>query len=233
MSGKTVIVTGASEGLGKATCEIFAEAGWNVVLAARNAAAIETLAKELGAHDSEALAVPTDVADADAVEALVAQAKARFGRIDLLINNAGIDYPGKIEELTVEQFDRVIKVNLNGVFYACKAVFPLMKAQGGGTIFNISSVAGRRGAPGATAYCASKFALSGLTEALCFEGRPHGIRASVIYPGGMDTGWSGEARPDFIQPRDAARFLLHTAEQPAQFVLNEAVFSPLSEQHFP
>ncbi|KAF0675115.1 SDR family oxidoreductase [Profundibacterium mesophilum] len=233
MHARTVIVTGASAGLGKGTCEVFAEAGWNVVLAARGAEGIETLAHELAQHGGESLAVPTDVSDPDAVDALVAKSAERFGKIDLLINNAGIDFPGPIDALSVAQFDRIIKVNLNGVFYACKAVFPIMRTQGGGTIFNISSVAGRRGAPGATGYCASKFALTGLSQALSFEGKPHRIRVSVIYPGGMDTGWSGEERPDFIQPRDAGRFLLHTADQPQDFVLNEAVMSPLSEQHFP
>lgn len=230
---KTVIVTGASKGLGESLVEVFAEAGWTVIAAARSEGKMNALAGRLADAGGRVTAVPTDVSRRVDVEALVAKAREETGRIDVLINNAGIDFPGPIESLEYEQWDEVIGVNLSGAFYAAKAVFPVMKAQKGGLILNISSVAGRRGAPGATAYCASKFGLTGLTQALMAEGKPHNIRASIVYPGGMDTGWTGEDRPDFLRSDDVAHYLLNLASQPDGFVVNEVVLSPVVEAFYP
>lgn len=230
---KTVIVTGASEGLGADLVRVFARSGWRVVAAARNLQRLTALSEELAEAAGTVLPVETDVADHSDVEAMVAHARNETGRIDVLINNAGIDFPGPIETLDYEQWDRIIAVNLSGAFYASRAVFPLMKEQGGGTILNVSSVAGRRGAPGATAYCASKFGMTGLTQALMAEGKPHNIRASVVYPGGMDTGWTGTEQPDFLRPIDVARYLLNLVEQPDGFVVNEVVLSPVVEAFYP
>ncbi len=233
MSEGVVIVTGASSGLGAGITRVFGRAGWDVVAAARRRSRLEDLAGELAEATGAVLAVETDVSDPQAVEAMVASALDRFGRVDVLVNNAAIDHPGPIADLTVDQWREVMDVNLNAVFYASKAVFGPMAEAGGGLVVNISSVAGRKGWPNAAAYCASKFALTGFTQALNGEGEPHGIRASVIYPGGMDTPWNSGDTSDFLAPDDVGRFLLHLAGQDRRFVVNEAVVCPIGEAGYP
>lgn len=233
MPEKVVVTTGASEGLGKGTAHVFAHEGWRVVMAARTEDRLEKAANELKATQASVLAVPTDVADPRQVVHLIEKTLEAFGRIDVLINSAGIDYSKPIEELEIEEWNQVIDVNLNGVFYTSKAVFTQMKAQGSGYIINISSVAGKMGWPSATAYCASKFALTGFTQALNGEGKPHNIRCSVVYPGGMDTNWHAESVPEFLDPKDCGRFLYHMVTQDPRFVVNEAVISPVIEQGYP
>jgi NAD(P)-dependent dehydrogenase (short-subunit alcohol dehydrogenase family) len=136
-----------------------------------------------------ALAVPTDLADAAAIRGAVARVATELGRIDVLINAAGTDVPGAVETLDPAGWDRVIAVNLTAPFLLAKAVWPHLRRAGGGTIINVSSVAGRRGWANAAAYRATKFALTGFTQSLAAEGRQHGIRACVIYPGAMATAW--------------------------------------------
>ena len=233
LKDQTVIITGASSGLGKGIASVFAKSNANIVMAARNPEKLnkaQEVLKEVGAN---ILAVPTDVGNADQVEDLINKAVDTFGRVDVLINNAGIDFPGPITELTTKQWDQIISVNLSGVFYACKAVFPIMMKQASGYIFNISSVAGKRAWANAAAYCASKFALTGFTQALVAEGRPHKIRCSVIYPGGMDTEWHKERNPDFLNPEDIGKYLLHLITQDPQLTVNEAVITPINESGYP
>jgi NAD(P)-dependent dehydrogenase (short-subunit alcohol dehydrogenase family) len=203
-------------------------------MAARRHEKLQHAAEEVKKHGADVLAVPTDVSQADQVEHLVKQTVEKFGRVDVLINNAAIDYPRPITELTVEQWDEIIQVNLSGVFYASKAVFPVMMKQKSGYIINISSVAGKKGWANATAYCASKFALTGFTQALNEEGKPYNIRCSVIYPGGMDTEWHKNPDPDrLIDPKAVADFLVHMVTQDPRFVVNEAVVSPINEVGYP
>jgi len=202
LKDQTVIITGASSGLGKGIASVFAKSNANIVMAARNPEKLKSAAEDLKKFGTNILALPTDVGNADQVEDLIHKAVDTFGSVDVLINNAGIDFPGPITELTTKQWDQIISVNLSGVFYACKAVIPIMMKQASGYIFNIYSVAGKRAWANAAAYCASKFALTGFTQALVAEGRPHKIRCSVIYPGGMDTEWHKERHPDFLNPED-------------------------------
>lgn len=228
-----VVITGASSGLGAATGEVFADAGWNVVLAARRGDRLEELAERLNRGPGSALAVPTDVSDPRAVDALIDATLDRFGRVDVLINNAAIDHPGPITEVTVQQWREIVDVNLNGVFYTSKAVFEPMAAAGGGYIINISSVAGRKGWANAAAYCATKFALTGFTQALAGEGESAGIRCAVIYPGGMDTAWNSGETGQFLAPAKVGQFLLHMVTQDPSLVVNEAVVAPLGEAGYP
>src|SRR6266498_2963179 len=172
LDGQVALVTGASSGLGRATAVAIALAGAEV--------------RRVGGR---ALVLVADLADAEALVGAVARAVDAFGRIDVLVNAAGTDVPGPVAELTVQDWDRVLAVNLRAPFVLAKAALPHMRAAGRGTIVNVSSVAGKRGWANAAAYCASKFALTGLTQALAAEGRPHGIRACVIYPGAMATSW--------------------------------------------
>lgn len=233
LQGQTAIITGASAGLGQATALVFAQAGANIVMAARRPEKLNLAAEAVKEAGAKVLTMPTDVGKADQVERLVQKTLETFNRVDILINNAAIDYPVPITELTVEQWNEIVAINLSGVFYACKAVFPIMMKQEGGYIFNISSVAGRRGWARASAYCATKFALTGFTQALMIEGRPHGIRCSVIYPGGMDTEWHKERNPDFLNPEDVGKFLLHLVTQDPRFLVNEAVVTPINEGGYP
>ncbi|MDP9481441.1 MAG: SDR family oxidoreductase, partial [Actinomycetota bacterium] len=158
----------------------------------------------------------------------------------------GNDVPGPVAELEVKDWDFVLGVNLRAPFVLAKAVFPHMQQAGRGTIVNVSSVAGKRGWANASAYCASKFGLTGFTQALAAEGKPYGIRACVLYPGGMATGWgtfSPEERrsgvrgappaTEALPPKEVAALIVWIAAAPPELVLNEAVISPLLEKGWP
>lgn len=239
LENKIVIVTGASSGLGKAASIAFAKEGAHVVMASRRPAKLDEASEAVKSFGGSVLVVPTDVSKADQVERLVNQTLDTFGRVDAVINNAALDYSLPVTELTIEQWNEVIGVNLSGVFYMSKAVFPAMIKQKSGYIINISSVAGKKGWPNATAYCAAKFALTGFTQALNGEGKPHNIRCSVIYPGGMDTDWhskfNNKADPAKrrLEPAVVADFLVHMLTQDPRFVVNEAVVTPINEGGYP
>lgn len=232
-NSKVAIIMGASEGLGKGTAKVFLKNGWNVVIAARTPEKLNKAQEELKNNEGQVLAFPTDISDYKQVEELIQETISKFGQIDVLINSAGVDVPGSIEELSIEDWNKVVDINLNGIFYTSKAVYPHMKKQRSGYIINISSVAGKKGWAKASAYCSSKFALTGFTQALNEEGKEHNIRASIVYPGGMDTNWHAERNPDFLNPETCGEFLFHIANQDPKFVVNEAVISPIVEQGYP
>ena len=200
---------------------------------------------ELAVQDFDRV-VAADLADAQALTGAVARVVEELGRVDVLVNAAGTDVPAPVTELAVQDFDRVLAVNLRAPFVLAKAVFPHMRAAGGGTIVNVSSVAGKRGWANASAYCASKFGLTGLTQALAAEGRGHGIRACVLYPGAMATSWgvwspaererAQEERPPArtaLPPQEVAALVVWLVAAPAELVVNEAIVSPLEEQGWP
>jgi NAD(P)-dependent dehydrogenase (short-subunit alcohol dehydrogenase family) len=185
MSGPRVtVITGASQGIGRHVALVFAEAGDSLVLAARNQANLEetaALARETG---SEALALPTDVTDADDVEAMTAGALDRFGRIDVLINNSGIGGPsGPLWELSLDDWRETFAVNVEGVFLVTKTVIPHMIERGSGSVVMIGSITGKRPLWGRTPYASTKSALVGLTRTLAVEAGPHGVRVNLISPG--------------------------------------------------
>jgi 3-oxoacyl-[acyl-carrier protein] reductase len=172
------------------------------------------------------LAVSTDVAVAAQVEHMVEQTMARFGRIDLLVNNAGTYREGDIDELTEAEWDEVQAVNLKGAFLCTKAVLPVMKRQRSGYVVNIASVAGKTGFGGASAYCASKFGLVGLTESLLEEGVGHNIRATVICPGYVATPMvAGVSVPasEMIPPEDIGRIVVGLLQLAPVTVIKEIV----------
>jgi NAD(P)-dependent dehydrogenase (short-subunit alcohol dehydrogenase family) len=165
-----------------------------------------------------------------------------FGRVDVLVNAAGTDAPGPVVDLDVEGWDRTLAVNLRAPFLLSKAAFSHMREAGGGTIINMSSVAGKKGWANASAYCASKFGLTGFTEALADEGKEHGIRAMVLYPGAMATHWgafspeerraseSEEPPPTRVLPPErVADLIVWLAASPREFVLTEGIVVPLEE----
>jgi NAD(P)-dependent dehydrogenase (short-subunit alcohol dehydrogenase family) len=246
LAGQVALVTGASSGLGRATAVAIAQAGAEVALLARGKQDLEQAAAEVGRAGRRALVLVADLADVEALTVAVARVVDAFGRIDVVVNAAGTDVPGPVAELAVEDWDRVLAVNLRAPFVLAKAAFPHMQAAGGGTIVNVSSVAGKRGWANAAAYCASKFALTGLTQALAAEGRAHGIRACVLYPGAMATSWGvwspaerGAAQGErplarrALPPQEVAALVVWLATAPAELVLNEAIVTPLEEQGWP
>jgi NAD(P)-dependent dehydrogenase (short-subunit alcohol dehydrogenase family) len=244
LDGKAALVTGASSGLGRATAIALARSGANVALVARSAEELESVKAEVSAVSRRALSLPTDLADEGEPSAAVERAVEEFGRLDVLVNAAGTDVPGAVEELSVEGWDRTLSVNLRAPFLLSKAAFPHMREAGGGTIVNVSSVAGKKGWANASAYCASKFGLTGLTEALADEGKGHGIRAIVLYPGAMATNWGAftpEERREggskeapsassALPPERVAEFIAWLAGSGPEFVLTEALIVPIEER---
>ena len=150
------------------------------MLMARSETDLQQVAAEIEAARRRALVCPVDLSDSAALTDAVSRGVDAFGLLDILVNNAATDVPGPVTELTSDDWDRVMSVNLRAPFLLAKAAFPHMQRQGGGIIINVSSVAGKRGWANASAYCASKFGLTGLTQALAAEGKPHGIRACVV-----------------------------------------------------
>jgi NAD(P)-dependent dehydrogenase (short-subunit alcohol dehydrogenase family) len=184
--GSTVVITGATSGIGWETALAFSQAGANVVVAGRREERLRQLVAEIGAGTS--LAVPTDVADPAQVERLIEQAVRRFRDVDVLVNNAGVGMVARFDQQSLDDFRRVMDINFWGAVYGCKAVLPRMKAQPtGGVIINVSSILGKRGVPFETAYCASKFALAGLSQALRVELMADKIDVSTIFPGAVES----------------------------------------------
>jgi NAD(P)-dependent dehydrogenase (short-subunit alcohol dehydrogenase family) len=167
------MVTGASSGLGRATALALARAGADVVLLARTGRDLDSVANDVRSLGRQAVAAVVDLADADATVTAFQDTTRRMGRLDVLVNAAATDVPGPVTDLQVDEWDRVVAVNLRAPFLLAKLAFPHMQAAGGGTVINISSVAGKRGWASAGAYCASKFGLTGLTQALAAEGKEH------------------------------------------------------------
>ncbi|MBS8227485.1 SDR family oxidoreductase [Vannielia litorea] len=199
--GKTVIVTGASRGIGEATARHFAALGAHVVLAARDEARIRAIAAELEAEGHAACAWPTDVADEAQVAALVAATLEETGRLDLLVNNAGlIDPIARLGESTPEAWGRVVDVNLKGVYHGLRHAIPAMVAQGGGTVVNISSGAATSALEGWSHYCATKAAVLSLTRVADKEYRSQGVRVLGLSPGTVATAMQAQIRASGINP---------------------------------
>src|SRR5277367_5596127 len=239
IKGKVVVITGASSGLGEATARLLSAEGASVVLGARRVDRIQSLADELNAKGGKALALATDVTNHEQVKSLVDAAVQKFGRIDVMINNAGIMPHSPLERLKIDDWDRTIDVNIKGVLYGIAAALPHMKQQKSGHIINVSSVAGHRVGPGFAVYSATKYAVRALSEGLRQEVKPYNIRTTVISPGAVATelpnsiteadisqGIHKFYEANAIPPDSFARAVAYAVEQPEDVDINEILFRP-------
>ncbi|MDO5509322.1 MAG: SDR family oxidoreductase [Weeksellaceae bacterium] len=229
LQGKTVVITGASSGVGKAAAEAFAKEGCNVVLASRGEEALDKavqMCKDLGAT---ALGIPTDVSDAEQVQSLAEQAKQFNGRIDVWVNNAGVMATGKIEDMPSVVIDQIIKTNLLGYLHGAHAVIPIFKEQQDGVLINNISIGGKMPAPYGTAYSASKFGIRGMVEGLRGEVSHYpNIHISALYPGiqrstgnmhaAKYSGYNTKIPPISFDPKDLAQTMVSVAKNPRKAV---------------
>jgi NAD(P)-dependent dehydrogenase (short-subunit alcohol dehydrogenase family) len=227
LSGQVVVVTGAGRGIGRAIALNLANAGARLVLVARTAVDLTRLVEELG--EVHATAVTGDVADEATAAAAIARAQEWGGRLDAVVNNAGIGWSGPLHEMPVDTWRRLMEVNLTGVFLFTKAALPVLLARGRGHIVNIASGAGRLGMAGGAAYSASKSGLIGFTEAVGLEVRNRGVKVSVVEPGSVQTAFSaGMAVRDWAlradDVADVVRALLATGPN---VWIREAFVTPL------
>ncbi|WP_376796334.1 SDR family oxidoreductase [Thermogemmatispora sp.] len=242
LRGKVVLVTGAGSGLGEATARAFAATGCRLACLDINQTELERVSQALEAEGNEVLACGCDVSQAEAVEQSVARVLGRWPHIDVAVNCAAIDHTLSVTEMSVAQWDQVIGVNLRGPFLVARALFPVMRQQGGGHIINVASTAALRAWANASAYHASKWGLLGFSRALSVEGRPHGIRVTTIIPGGMRTHFFDRfltqgiplPPPELLQdPATVAATIVFAASLPTESALQEILVTPLNETSWP
>lgn len=190
----TVLITGASQGCGRATALLFARKGYNLVLAARNETRLEATAKEVRSISNSVLAIPTDVGDAKQVELLAEKALGFSEKIDVLINNAGICLTGPIEDTSLEDWQQLMNTNFWGYLHLIKALMPHFLERKTGSIVNVGSFGGKMPLPEMTAYCASKYAVTGLTETMRLELTPKGIHVCAVHPGVINSNFLERAQ---------------------------------------
>ncbi|MCW3026959.1 MAG: oxidoreductase [Solirubrobacterales bacterium] len=242
LSGQVVAVTGASSGIGEATALACAHAGAAVALAARRSDRIQSLAERIAREGGRAIAVPTDVGDEGQAQAFIERAHAELGRLDVLVNNAGVMLLGPIENAPTEEWRQMIHVNVFGVLYCTHAALPLMHAQGSGHIVNVSSVAGRVARAGSGVYNLTKFGVGAFSESLRRETVEMGVRVTLIEPGAVATELASHNRPEvreqiskrfggitLLTAEDIANAILYAIGQPRHVSVNEMLIRP-SEQ---
>jgi 3-oxoacyl-[acyl-carrier protein] reductase len=223
VTNQVALVTGAGRGIGRAISLALGTAGAHVIVAARTRPEIEAVAREITQAGGAASAWPVDLSSEAEIMGLFDFIREKFGRLEVLVNNAGIGLFGPIAEFAAADLDRLYTLNVRGAFLCCQQAMKLMIPQGRGYIINIASVVGFKGYANQAGYGISKHSVMGLTKSLALEAQPHGIRVSVISPGGVNTAMIGDARPDLdrsvlLQPEDIARtvlFLLSLSEQAA------------------
>jgi 3-oxoacyl-[acyl-carrier protein] reductase len=223
LGGKVALVTGAGRGIGRAISLALGAAGAHMVLAARTQSEIETVAQEIRHAGGVASAWPVDLSSEAEIVALFDFIHERLGRLDVLVNNAGIGLFGPVVEFASADLDQLYSINIRGTFLCCRQALKLMIPQASGYIINIASVVGFKGYSNQAGYGMTKHGVIGLTKTLAVEAQPHGIRVSVISPGGVNTDMIGDARPDLdrsalLQPEDIAQtvmFLLSLSDQAA------------------
>ena len=243
IEGKVVVITGASSGNGEATARHLSAQRATVVLGARRVDRLKSLEEEITRKGGKALAIPMDVTHYDQVKKLVDTAVRTYGRIDVMINNAGLMPHSPLERLKIDDWDRMIDVNLKGVLYGIAAALPYMKQQKAGHIINVSSVAGHKVRPGSAVYAATKTAVLVISEGLRQEVKPYNIRTTVISPGAIATELPDSiTEPDIAEnirkfvseialPAESfARAVAFAMSQPEDMDVNEILFRPTKQE---
>lgn len=229
---ETTLITGATEGIGRATAFALARAGYRVGVCARTAAKVKQLVKELDAEGFEAAGATADVGDADQVQRMVDGITGSLGEIDTLINNAGVLIGKPFEELTLEEWDTTMNTNVRSLFLVTKAVIPGMRQRRRGAIVNVASLAGRNGFAGGTAYTASKHAVLGFSRSLMLEVRKDNVRVIAVCPGSVDTSMLRDqpmlkSEPSrILRPEDVADTILHALRLPERAMVSELDIRP-------
>ncbi len=240
LDGKVAIVTGGGTGIGKGIAKAFVDEGCSVVIAARNQDRLQAAADELGANGGTVVAIATDVTDEGQVADLFAKTMDQFGKLDILVNNSGAFDGGPVEDLTMDQWQRVIQVNVTGPFLGSREAFRIMKKQGGGRIINVGSIAAQKPRHSSSPYTTSKHAVWGLTQSLALEGRDHGIAVSALHPGNVAVerradGKSATGRDEGPEPlistADMGRTALLMATLPPDANMLEAIILPLGQDY--
>jgi NAD(P)-dependent dehydrogenase (short-subunit alcohol dehydrogenase family) len=237
LSDKVVLVTGAARGLGAAICRELADAGAVLALTDRDDG-VRAFAQALRAAKYQAFANVSDVGEPSDVEQLFAQIDRDCGRLDAVVNNAGTDVTKSVGELSIAEWERVLRTNLSGPFFVAKAALTRFKHHGHGDIVNIASTAAKRAWPNASAYHASKWGLMGLSQSMLAEFRELGIRVTTIVAGGMRTPFLLDRFPDLDpaklqDPRNVARAVRFALTQPRESVIAEITVLPVSETSWP
>jgi NAD(P)-dependent dehydrogenase (short-subunit alcohol dehydrogenase family) len=234
LAGKVAVITGANQGIGKGIARACAAEGARLALCARNEARLGATARELEAAGAELLARPVDVTDERAVDDFFDAVVERFGRVDVLINNAGAFDGGCIDELTLSAWNNVIGACLTGAFLCSRRAFALMKKQGGGRILNIGSISAQRPREGCAPYAAAKFGVWGLTQATALDGRPFGIVASCLHPGNvlverrLESGQAADSEP-MMSVETIAEAALAMLTLPPEVNMLEAIVLPVGQ----
>ncbi len=226
LESRVAIVTGANRGIGRAIALTLADHGARLALAARGEPDLAAVQAEIEANGGQAACFPTDVSREPEVVRLVQDTVARFGRLDIVVNNAGLGIFGPLADLTAEQWDSVMAVNARGPFLLCREAIPYLRQQPQSFIINISSVVGIKGYANQAAYSASKHALMGMSAALAKEVQPDGIRVHAICPGGVDTPMVRRARPDLdpsvlMKPEEIAELVLFLVTRRGNAVVDQ------------
>ena len=235
LDGKITIITGAGTGIGKGIARAYAKEGATLVLAARNKENLEGTAEETRSIGAETLVIPTDVTDEAQIIALFERTVAEFGRVDILVNNSGVFDGGPLDELSLETWQKVIDVNLTGVFLCTREAMKIMKRQGGGRIINIGSISAQMPRMNSATYATTKHALVGLTKSTALEGREFGIVASCLHPGNVVTERNTNTIPREDEPMmsadDVAMAALTMAALPLNVNMLEAIVLPVTQKY--
>lgn len=228
LKDSVAIITGASKGIGRAIALSLSQQGVNVVLAARSSELLAMVHKEIAEAGGKSISIPTDVTSEHSVQNLIIETQKKFGKIDILINNAGVGVFSNVVDMKTEEYETLMNVNLKGVFLCCRAVLPSMMKQQRGEIINIASLAGKNSFAGGSVYSATKWGLIGFARSLMLEVRDYNIRVVTISPGSVNTHFAEKEKnePQIIQPHDVAETVLFALTMPNRVNVSEIDIRP-------